>query len=103
METPATVPFRASIASVIRGDFEPFSDRQITRKMLKRSLSRVAFPRGAIRLKGYLRAVFDSGLSSWEFDFGAITRRTGMSRRTVERALAWLRENEDALRPLFAP
>ncbi len=85
---------RATLASVISGRFEPFSDRQITRKRLKRSLSRVPFPRSAIRLKGYLRAVFDSGLPSWEFDFAAITRRTGMSRRTVERALAWLREND---------
>jgi hypothetical protein len=71
-----------------------FSDRQIAPKTLKRSLSRVKLPRSAIRLKGYLRAVFDSGLSSWEFDFGRIMRRTGMSRRTIERALAWLREND---------
>jgi hypothetical protein len=71
-----------------------FSDRQITRKRLKRSVSRVKMPRSAIRLRGYLRGVFSSGLASWEFNFAPIERKTGLSRRTVERALAWLREND---------
>lgn len=87
-------PFRCSIAAVNRAGARFFSDRQIAPKTLRRSLSRVKSPRSSLRLKGYLRGVFAARMPSWDFDFAKIVRATGMSRRTVERALAWLREND---------
>jgi hypothetical protein len=55
---------------------------------------RAGVPRAARRLAGYLRAVFAEGLASWDFDFGRVARGLAVSRRSVERALAWLREND---------
>lgn len=87
-------PRSYSLAEINRAPARFFSDRQIARNVLKRSLSRVKLPRSSIRLKGYLRGVFASGIASWDFDFPKIVRGTGMGLRTVERALAWIREHD---------
>lgn len=94
MQPPQNRPRTYTLAEVNRASARFFSDRQIERKTLKRSLSRVPVKRSVIRLKGYLRGVFNTGLPSWDFDFNRIERGTGMSRRTIERALAWLREHD---------
>jgi hypothetical protein len=44
-------------------------------------------------LFGYLAGVFRRGLRWWRLDFDLISRNTGMARRTVEWALAWIRRH----------
>lgn len=51
-------------------------------------------PRSARRVAGYLRGVFAGGMASWDFNFAMVASGLGVSRRTVERALAWLREHD---------
>jgi len=55
-------------------------------------------PRSARRVAGYLRSIFSAGMPSWDFDFAQVARGLGVSRRTVERAVAWLRKNDRALK-----
>lgn len=71
---------RFSISAVERAGPEFFARRD-------------GMPRAARRVAGYLRGVFSAGLASWDFRFDQVARGLGVSRRTVERALAWLREH----------
>jgi hypothetical protein len=50
-------------------------------------------PKSVLRLFGYLEGVFRRGLRWWRLDFDLIARGTGMARRTVEWALAWIRRH----------
>lgn len=51
-------------------------------------------PLGVRRVAGYLRGVFSGGMASWDIRFDQVARGLGVSRRTVERALAWLRQHD---------
>lgn len=55
------------------------------------TVSLPAAPLSVVRLHRYLEGVFKHGLRWYHLDFDAIARRTGMSRRTLERAVAWIR------------
>lgn len=48
-------------------------------------------PRSAFRVYRYLCGVFRNGLHWWRLDFDRIARGTGLSRRTIERAIAFIR------------